>query len=229
MKKLNSINGQNMELIIRKAEQKDIEFIIETIIEAEKSYTNKLSYSTIFSLTIDEVKNHLRNILQLDFPGQELCYSQYLIAEVDNKYSGACCAWIEGFDGLESSVIKGNLLLTELGAEKIIQAKKYFNMLHQINIEREVSTLQIVNAYVKPDFRGMGIIGKLILEHIQNFKLNYPELKKVQLRPIKTNPNAARAYEKIGFHFVLEKKIDDPAALEILPADTKILMEKVLD
>jgi ribosomal protein S18 acetylase RimI-like enzyme len=217
-----------MNLILRQAIETDIEFIIETIIEAEKSHTDKLSYSSIFSLTIEEVKSHLKNILLLDFPGQELCYSQYLIAEFDNSIAGACCAWIEAEDDLESAVIKGNLLLTELGGERITSAKKYFPMLHQINIEREPATLQIVNAYVKPEFRGKGIIGKLILQHIDNYSKKNPNLKKVQLRPIKTNPQACRAYEKIGFQFVLEKTIDDKSALDILPSDTKILMEKIL-
>jgi ribosomal protein S18 acetylase RimI-like enzyme len=217
-----------MQLNVRQATEKDIDFIIETIIGAEKSQTDKLSYSSIFSLTLDEVKNHLRNIIELDFPGQELCYSQYLIAEIENNIAGACCAWIEAEDDLESAVIKGNLLLTELGSERIMKARKYFSMLHQINIEREPGTLQIVNAYVKPEFRGHGIIGKLILQHIDNYIKKNPDLKKVQLRPIKTNPQACRAYEKIGFQFVLEKTIDDKSALELLPSDTKILMEKIL-
>lgn len=213
---------------IRRAIENDVDFVIETIIEAEKSLTDKLSYSTIFNLSIEEVQNTLKRICLLDFQGQELCFSQYLIIEAEGQIAGACCAWIEAEDGLESSLIKGNLLLSEFGREKIIEARKYFPLLHQITIEREPGTLQIVNAYVKSEFRGQGLIGKLILEHIRIYKEKHPTLKKVQLRPIKSNPQACRAYEKIGFRIVLEKTVNDKSVLEILPADTKVLMEKIL-
>jgi len=77
------------EVKIRRANRADIDFIIETIIEAEKSLTDKISYCNIFSLSESELLDILRNILSEDITGQDLCYSEYLIAEVNGVVAGA--------------------------------------------------------------------------------------------------------------------------------------------
>jgi ribosomal protein S18 acetylase RimI-like enzyme len=215
-------------LLIRKAIVNDINFIIETIIEAEKSLSNTISYCKIFSLTEEELVNLFQNILMEDIKGQELCYSEYLIAEENSNFVGACASWVEGAEGFSSSVVKANLLMEYFGHEKINEAQHLFKYLHEINIDREPNTLQIVNAYIKPDYRGQGIISKLILEHIEQQKIKYPFIKKVQLRPTGTNESAYKAYNKMGFDFVLEKKIEEDFILDFIPSKSKILMEKYL-
>ncbi len=213
---------------LRRATLNDVDFIIETIIEAEKSFSNTISYCQIFSVTKEELINLFRQILSEDIVGQELCYSEYIIAEVNSAYAGACASWVEGVEGFSSSVVKANLLMEYFGHEKINEAQHLFKYLHEINIDREPNTLQIVNAYIKPDYRGQGIISKLILEHIEQQKVKYPFIKKAQLRPTGTNESAYRAYNKLGFEFVLEKKIEDDFILDFIPSKSKILMEKKL-
>jgi ribosomal protein S18 acetylase RimI-like enzyme len=216
------------DLVIRNATYQDIDFIIETIIEAEKSFSNKISYCTIFSLSEKELIDLLKLILAENITGQELCYSEYLIAWYNSNYVGACSSWIEASEGFSSAMLKGSLLYEFLGKEKIEGSQKLFSLLQQINIDREKGTLQIVNAYVKKEFRGRGIIAQLILEHIRLQTLKYPNLKKVQLRPTGTNESAYKAYHKIGFNFVYEKTADTNDILNLLPAKSKILMEKIL-
>ena len=65
---------------IRKATEKDIPFLIETIIAAEKSGTETIAYCSIFSLGKEEFTELLKNILEEDIQGQELCVSDFLIA-----------------------------------------------------------------------------------------------------------------------------------------------------
>lgn len=214
--------------IIRRATKDDIDFIIETIIEAEKSGTDKISFCNIFSLSIDEVWEILKKILEKDVRGQELCISDYLICMINEEYAGACASWIEAIDGVSAAVLKGDLLFDAIPRENLISAKKVFPLIQGLNIEREPLTLQIANAYVKSNFRGMGVIGRLITEHVNQTKKKNPVIKKVQLRPTKTNDNACKAYEKIGFVKVLEKHVNNEDILKILPADTKILMEMYL-
>ena len=72
-------------LVFRKAEEKDIPFLIETIVAAEKSGTDVFSYSKIFELPELEIRKILADILAEDVTGQELCYSDYLMAEYEEK------------------------------------------------------------------------------------------------------------------------------------------------
>lgn len=213
---------------IRRATLNDVDFIIEAIIEAEKSFSDKISYCQIFSVTKEELVKLFRQILSKDVIGQELCFSEYMIAEENSNFAGACASWVEGAEGFSSSVVKANLLMEYFGHEKINKAQYLFKYLREINIEREPNTLQIVNAYIKPDYRGQGIIAKLIMEHIKQQKIKYPFIERVQLRPTGTNESAYRAYNKLGFEFVLEKRIEDDFILDFIPSKSKILMEKKL-
>ena len=54
-------------LTIRKATHSDIDFIIEAIIESDKSGTNVVSTCNIFNLTLEEYRAVLANILAEDF------------------------------------------------------------------------------------------------------------------------------------------------------------------
>lgn len=201
-------------LVIRNTGLQDIDFIIETIIEAEKSFTNKISYCNVFSLTEKELISIFKEILRENVTGQELCYSDYLIAEVKGEIAGACGAWVEGANGFSSAVIKGNILLEFIPHDKIRKAKHYFTTLQELNIEREKDTLQIANAYLKEKFRGKGLVGKLINENIRIHKALCPQLIKVQLRPTITNDSAIRAYNKLGFEITSKKSTNDENVLD---------------
>ncbi|HPI37674.1 MAG TPA: GNAT family N-acetyltransferase [Ignavibacteriaceae bacterium] len=211
---------------ISPATSADIDFVIDTIIEAEKSGTEKMSFCNIFSMTEPEVRLLLKRILEKDVTGQELSYSEYLICRVDGEYAGACTSWIEEENGYSAALLKADLLFDFVEREKLIEAQRIFSLIQGVNIEREPGTLQIAYAYVKPKFRGRGIIGLLMNEHIKNQKNRVPGINKAQLRITKTNENAARAYEKIGFVKIYERTVDNDEILKILPAKTKILMEK---
>ena len=97
-------------LIFRNATITDVPFIVTAIIEAEKSGTDKLSYSTIFGLTEEEVRSYLQEMLYEEIDGCELSISSFIIAEYNGQPAGALSAWIEGKDGIPSAILKGNLL-----------------------------------------------------------------------------------------------------------------------
>jgi len=56
-----------------------------------------------------------------------------------------------------------------------------------------------------------------------------PKFNKVQVILLKNNEKALNAYRKAGFTVVQEKQCADKAILQILPGDTKILMERNID
>lgn len=216
------------DLVIRRATTKDINFIITTIFEAEKSFTDTISFCKIFSLAEEELFSIFQKILVENITGQELCYSDYLIAEIGEEYAAACGAWIEEANGVPSAILKADILFGFIPHEKIIEAKHRFPALQKLNIPRAKDTLQIVYAYVREIFRGKGLVGMLINEHIRIQKELFPSIKKVQLRPTITNASAIRAYNKLGFELVYERSTDDPDVLKYLPARGKFLMEKIL-
>jgi hypothetical protein len=76
---------------IRRAVATDIPFLVDVIISAERSGTDKLSYSTLFDLPEAHVRRLLAEMLAEDVTGQELCVSGFLIAEVLHECAGAAC------------------------------------------------------------------------------------------------------------------------------------------
>ena len=70
---------------IRQAGAEDIDFLIEAIIEAEKSGSEMISYCGIFGLSQAELIELMRKMLAEDLEGQQLCISGFAIACV--------CCW----------------------------------------------------------------------------------------------------------------------------------------
>ena len=212
-------------LKIRKAEINDVDFLIDTIINAEKSGTDKLSYAGIFEINEAEVRSILKNILPENIEGQELCISSFLIVEIDGELAGACASWIEGDTGMPSSIIKANLIYNYFGKERILNANEKSVMLKALHIEREKGTLQFESAYVKDKFKGNGISNKMMLAHVGNYLKIYPDITKAQIIMVKTNDKALLAHQKLGFKIVKEVFVDDDKILEILPSNRLILIE----
>jgi len=215
-------------ITIRRAAAKDSDLITEAIISAEKSNSDKLSYSAIFDLTEEEVKELLKQALDEEIDGQEICASHFLIAEVDGEAAAACASWIEAKDGAPSGQLKANILFHLLGKEKWDRAAEKLRAVAATNIERTYGAAQIESVYTKPEFRGKGLTPMLIEEHFRQHKAEFPELNKAQVILLKNNTSAANAYRKAGFELVTERTGESELLSSILPCPTKIMMEKKL-
>lgn len=213
------------EFSFRRAEPEDIDFILKTIIQSEKSGTDRLSYTGIFSLSEEEVKKIIANVLLENVPGQQYCLSNFLIAEEEGRYAGACCSWVEGETGLSSSIISANLLLDFIDHKNFQKATSLLQIATEIGFPREEGSIQIENVFVESSFRGRGISGLLIDKHIEMRRPN-AVIPKVQIILSKINEKAYRSYLKAGFKIVGEKTSRRKEILDILPSDTNILMEK---
>lgn len=210
---------------LKRATEADVDFIVEAIIEAEKSGTNRLSYATMFKISETEVVEILKNAVLEDIPSNELCISGFMIAWIDGVPSGAVCSWIEAVDDIPSALLKANILYHFLGTEVLERASEHSGLLEQINIPRQKGTIQIESVYVSNKFRGLGVSNKIILQLIKETIQNGQKATKVQIQLAATNLSALRSYEKLGFLTVMEKKCDNPAILDFLPSDSKIMME----
>lgn len=212
---------------IHRATADDKDFIIESILAAEKSGTDLLSYCAIFNLTEKEFTHILGQILDEDLTGQELCFSGFLIAQVNGMNAAAICSWAEGDEGA-SSLIKANTLMYFIGKEKFMAAMPALKLLEQVNIERTAGAIQLESVYTKTEFRGLGLSKLLIDAHIAEHKARNPGINKAQIILMNTNVSAIKAYEKAGFHVVQQKNTSDNSILKFLPGNSKLLMEKTI-
>ena len=213
---------------IRKAVEADIHFLVDGIIDAEKSGTDRLSYCRIFNIAESELRALLMDVLAEDITGQELCVSGFLIAETEGELAGAVCSWVEGAEGKPSTILKGNVLFHLMGRERIASASANLKLVEQLSLGRMSGALQLESVYVPAQFRGRGICGRLLAAHQHAARRDYPGVDKAQILLAKTNDRAYKAYEKSGFLIAAERQSQDPRILELLPASSRILMEKNL-
>lgn len=209
----------------RQATEKDIPFLIDTIIAAEKSGTDRLSYATLFDISEQEVMVILAQILEEDMAGQELCVSGFIIAEVNGQFVGACNAWIEGEVG-KSALIKSSLLMFYFGKERCLHAATYNEKLDQIRLHRTAGSLQIESVYVIEQFQGKGIGGALIEKQIRHHIQLGKQFSNIQIIVACNNDKAVRAYQKIGFAIKEEKNVRDSDLEKLLPSAHMCLLER---
>jgi ribosomal protein S18 acetylase RimI-like enzyme len=210
--------------LIHQATLKDIDFIIETIIAAEKSGTDKLSLATLFGLQESEVKTYLAQILNEEVVGCEFSISSFLVAEFKGECVAAVSGWLEGCNEykLPSSILKANLLGYIFPKKCFPFANGKASIIKDFHIERELKTYQIEYVYVRKEHRGHHLAEKLIQEHIKRNKKS----SHIQVQVFSNNIPAIRSYKNIGFK---ERQIytsNNKETINLLPYNQKILMQK---
>ena len=100
------------EIKIRQATLDDVEFLVDTIVAAEKSGTNNLGLAKLFELTESEMRTYIKVMLEEEIDGCEFSVSSFLVAEHKEKVVSAFAGWVEGQneDGLPSAILKSNLV-----------------------------------------------------------------------------------------------------------------------
>jgi ribosomal protein S18 acetylase RimI-like enzyme len=207
--------------IVREATLDDAGYIAKAIIEAEKSGSSVLSYSTVFNISEEQVKDILINILNEEIDGCEFSISSYLVAEIDNNVAGTIGAWVENKKE-PSSFIKSNMLGYYLPESSISFASKEAKVTSELIIDHVEGALSIVVAYISPEHRGKKLFGLLTDAHIKR----NPGITELSLQVMANNLPAIRSYEKYGFTVCLSKKTDDERILKFLPYNEKLLMKK---
>lgn len=217
------------EFSIRKASLEDVSFLVNTIIEAEKSGTEIFTYSTIFGLSEDESRKYITDMLLEEIDGCELSISGFLLAEKDNQLAAAVGAWIEGYEGVPSSILKGNLLSYTLPKACIEKAMSLNNMVKELHLENIDNTIQIGLVYVSESFRGMGLANFLIEEQIKQLLQISPDIKESYVQVFGDNKAAIKSYQKSSFKIVSEKRAVSKEIINYFPSDSKVLMKRELN
>ncbi len=218
-----------MSITTRQATVADKAFVVTAITEAEKSGGNTVSYCNLLDITEQEFSDMLSNMLDEEIEGQELYIPSFLIALVDGIPAAASCSWVEQGGNMASSTLKSNLLMYHTNRSVLLAAMPAISILKEVNIDRTPGALQIESIYTSPQFRGMGLSGMLITEHINRHKTTNPAVNKAQITLLGCNEAARSAYTKAGFVLAQEKKSDNPIIFKLLFCDRKIMMEKTIN
>jgi ribosomal protein S18 acetylase RimI-like enzyme len=215
--------------VYRIATANDIPFLVNTIIEAEKSGTDKLTYTTIFGITEQETRKYIAKMLAEGIDGCELSITSFLLAEINGQTVAAIAAWIEGFAGTPSSVIKGNLLSNTLPRSVFKNVQKVSSILRNLHIEYVNNTIQIGLVYVSEGYRGQSLVSLLIDRQLLNLLQFNTKPSAAYVQVFGNNYAAIKAYEKAGFREILNKESSDKDTLRFMPSNTKILMGKKIE
>lgn len=214
--------------IIRKATLDDVEFLVTTIIEAEKSSTNNLGLANYFEVTEEELRQYLKDILEEEVDGCEMSVSSFIIAEYEGVPVSTRGGWMEGKneDEQPSSVLKSNLISFHFPMEKILNAQKKWEIVKDIQVEREWGTYQWEYSYTVPEHRGHHLVPRINEMHIkQAIELG---AKKIQGHVFANNIKSLKAYERSGFKVVRSYTSNHPLTKEYYPDNTILLLEKEL-
>jgi GNAT superfamily N-acetyltransferase len=215
---------------VRQATEADIPFLTQTIMEADKSGTDKLSYATLYGVSEADAKRNISSMLEEEIDDCDLSVSSFLIAEADGQPVAAFGSWVEGGrnDILPSGLLKSNLLGYTYGVEAMKRLAEKAPLLNGMLLEREPGTLQFESLFVAERHRGRGLGQMLVEEHIKWRRSQHPELKKAQVQLFSGNSAAKATYAKCGFVPVRTGKSGDAEILQYLGQDEKLLMEKAL-
>jgi ribosomal protein S18 acetylase RimI-like enzyme len=216
------------EFVFRQATVNDVSFLVSTIIEAEKSGTDTLSYSAVFGLTEDEARKYIEEMLLEETDGCELSLSSFIIAEANGETAGAVAAWVEGLNGIPSIILKGNLLNHVLPQRCIQKAHEVNHLLEELHIEYNPGTIQIGLVYVASAFRGCNLARKLIDSSVTCLLKPGVNINEVYVQVFENNTAAIKAYEKADFQVAMKKKSNSEEILKYLPSNSKLLMKKTI-
>jgi len=216
--------------LIRKAAAGDIPFLVDVVVAAEKSGTDKLSYSTLFDLPQQKAKEYIQSMFEEEIDGCEFSLSSFLVVEYEAAPVAAFGGWIETLneDNMASKMLKSNLISFTFGKEAMASLKNNAAAIAEMVSERELLTLQLEYLYVTDAHRGKGLSNLLIEELEKEAVTLYPELKKVQVQVYSNNANAIAVYKKNGFEVGKSYKSNNAATLQLLPWNEKYIMEKNL-
>jgi len=216
------------EFIFRTATINDVPFLVETIIEAEKSGSNILSWTTIFGLSESDSKRYLSDMLKEEIDGCELSISSFLVAETKGQVVAALSAWIEGENNESSAFLKGNLLSYILPNDCIQKASVIQPLLQEIHIDYIPGSIQKGAGYVAKDYRHRDLFRLLTDEIIGKLLKRNPSVTDAYTQIYASNIAAIKANQKADFKIVMVKESPNEEILRYVPSNKKVLMKKEL-
>ena len=218
----------NENVIIRRATMDDIDFLVDSIVAAEKSGTDNFGLAKLFEISENEMRYYIKAMLDEEIDGCEFSVSSFLVAEVQGKVVSAFAGWVEGQndDELPSSIIKSNLISYCLPIENIKCSKNKCDIVRPLQIERDKDAYQLEYSYTLREYRGKGVLGLIMCAHEQEAIVK--GVKKMQVHVFDNNSSAIKSYEKNGFRVKSRFESDNDLTTSYFPSKIELLLEKEL-
>lgn len=211
---------------VRKAETKDIPFLITAIIEADKSGTPRSSYCSLLNIDEQEFGEIIKKIFYLQLGGFEFCVSSFCVLECGNQTIGACASWIEYLNDIPSWQNR------MLSLREVSSSDAYMNLLKisdnssALVPPRSPLALQIESVYIDPNYRGQGLFKRMLDFHIETALQQRSDLSTIEMIVYDNNESALKAYSKLGFKVIHQTKLSNPEINAIFPSDGMVLISK---
>lgn len=188
-------------ITIRKAEVSDCNFIAKIILLAESTGFEITSYTKMFGKTNDELLPYFEKMINNETNGHPLTYKSYVIACVDNVPASAISVYKEGEYGDSNHLMTG-ALMTGFDRKSVAAAFGFLKIHSDISIQKKINTLQIDCVATLPEYRGKGILKRLLSETEK--MAHNAQLNEIQIQVWKKNEGAVKVYEKSGYKIVTE-------------------------
>ena len=216
--------------ILREARTDDIGFLIDVIIEAEKSGSGNCGLASLYGLTVEEIKPYLKQILEEEVSGCEFSIDGFLVIEYENEPVAAFGGWWEGHneDDMPSALIKSNLLGYYLPKACLEIAKSKMDIVRPLQIEREPDTYQFEYSHVRQDHLGHCLIQWLLEEQEKRARKLSPDIKKIQAHVFEHNKAILLIFKMMGFRITKRLVSNNPETTLYFPDNVLLLMEKEL-
>lgn len=216
------------DFIFKRATLDDVEFVADIITEAEKSMTGRNGLANLFDLSDNDFKKYVIDILNEEMDGCEFSLSNFILAFHKGEPVAGMGGWVEGFEGMPSSIIKSNLIGYYFPRENVIRSREKLEIVKDIQIPREMGTYQLEYAYVKKEYTGYFLFNDLDEMHIEYALSLTPKPKKIQGHVFANNKIVLKLHELQGFKVVKSYHSNNPLTKEYYPDDTVLLIEKEL-
>ncbi len=211
---------------IRPATLDDVDFLTETVLQAEKSSSGMCGMAKYFEITEDELRGYIKQTFEEEVDGCELSIGSFIVIEYDGEVVAAMGGWLEGNneDNMPSSLLKSNLLMYVLPRNKVLKSKENAEIIKDLNVEKEMGAYQLEYSYILPEHRGQFLLQDLTEAHIGRAK--NLGAKKIQGHAFEANKIILLTNKSMGFKITKKYVSNHPRILEFYPYNTIVLMEK---
>lgn len=209
------------------ATSEDIPFLVEAIVSAEKSGTDRFGLANLCGLSEEEMSPLIAAMLNEEVDGCEYSVSSFLVARSEERAVAAVAGWVEGRpDEVPSMVLKANLIAFTFPKRALEALRSRSTALTELQMPRERGALQIEFVHTAPGFRGGGVANGIILDHLQRASGPDGVTPKAQVQLFSNNRPAKALYEKLGFITAMTRTSHDEDLARLLPFTERLLMER---
>lgn len=213
---------------VRHAIKKDIPFLIQSIINADKSSTDICSYCKLIEIEELELVIALKKIFDEEIDGCEFSLTAFIVVVYSGEPIAACASWIEAEEGMPSWQIRMAALRSFVPAEKLQNLTRKAEVCNTLLIKRSVGTLQIESVFIHPNHRGKELLAKMIDFHVNEKLVKTNDVFFLELLTYNSNLSAEKAYTKFGFVKVEETTSNHSQINQYYPSNGMTRWQKLV-